>query len=457
MAAFGAPTSPSPISWRNLAAAPFAACLALAAGIWIARDPAVTGGVLVSFPVFAGAGWWLAGQGLEDAEDRRTARRIFALALALRIPALFFVHASVDPNVLAPDQIQYDKYSMLLLDYWEGRAAFPSLLIPAGRTLYFGICASFYWLFGQSPIGPKLLNAAAGSLAAAFLYRIARHLDGSRRAARLAGALAALMPSLILWSVLQIRDALALLGLTLLFEAYTRFQKRPALGQALAAIFALWLVVELRDYLIYPLGAALLGGFLAGSGRRMEGRRALAAIALFALAVIGAGLSGYSQTFLQDMSLERLEQQRESLAYGGSAFGMEADISSPTGALAHLPLGLVYFLLGPFPWQIGSIRLVMALPEMLLWYALLPFVATGAASLWRRQGLRLFALAGFLASTTLMYSLVEGNLGTAFRHRAQLLVIFLLFAGEGLSEFLERRAKRHKGAWAAPPAAEETA
>lgn len=431
-----------------------AAGLASATGIWIANDTAVTGGVFVSLPLFAGAGWWLAGLTLEEEEDRRAARRVFLLALALRLPALFFLHASVDPNVLAPDQVQYDKYSMLLLDYWQGKSAFPSMLIPAQRSLYFSICASFYWLFGQSPIGPKLLNAAAGSLAAALLYRMARHLGGSRRAALLSGVLAAAMPSLILWSVLQLRDALALLGLAALFEAYTRFQERPAPGPALAGALSLWLVLELRDYLVYPLGAALAGGALVGRARQLEGRRALAAVTLFVLAMIGAGLLGYSETFLQDLSLEKLQQHHEGLAFGGSAFGIESNISSPTGALAHLPLGLVYFLLAPFPWQLGSIRQALAVPEMFLWYALLPFVGLGAASLWRRQGMRLLAVAGFLVSTTVMYSLVEGNEGTAFRHRAQVLIFFLLLAGEGLAQFVARRARHREAARAAPGAAE---
>jgi hypothetical protein len=34
---------------------------------------------------------------------------------------------------------------------------------------------------------------------------------------------------------------------------------------------------------------------------------------------------------------------------------------------------------------------------------------------------------------TLAYALVESNLGTAYRHRAQVLMIYLIFAGLGLA------------------------
>jgi hypothetical protein len=52
------------------------------------------------------------------------------------------------------------------------------------------------------------------------------------------------------------------------------------------------------------------------------------------------------------------------------------------------------------------------------------------------------------AGLTVGYSLGEGNAGTAYRHRAQLLCFFLIFAGVGLEARREARLNRDSPAFA---------
>ena len=56
----------------------------------------------------------------------------------------------------------------------------------------------------------------------------------------------------------------------------------------------------------------------------------------------------------------------------------------------------------------------------------------------RRRFAAAAPLAFFAGLATLSYALVEGNLGTAYRHRAQVLILFLIFAAVGL---VRRRAR----------------
>jgi hypothetical protein len=120
------------------------------------------------------------------------------------------------------------------------------------------------------------------------------------------------------------------------------------------------------------------------------------------------------------------------MAEGDSAYAGDAEISSPMKAIGFLPIGLFYFLFAPAPWQIFNLRQALTFPEMIGWYLLLPAVVRGA-----RHGLRVrfpaaVALLGPGVVLSVSYALVRSNLGTAYRHRAQVLVIYLIFAAIGL-------------------------
>jgi hypothetical protein len=94
-------------------------------------------------------------------------------------------------------------------------------------------------------------------------------------------------------------------------------------------------------------------------------------------------------------------------------------------------VGFSYLLFAPFPWALDSALQRAAAPETFLWYPLFVLALLGA---WRavRRGrhLTLIPVSVLLVVTT-SYALVEGNFGTAYRHRAQIMPLFFLFVGVG--------------------------
>jgi hypothetical protein len=82
--------------------------------------------------------------------------------------------------------------------------------------------------------------------------------------------------------------------------------------------------------------------------------------------------------------------------------------------------------------MVGSIRQLLAVPETLFFYWLIPWMIRGIHRLIReRLGAALPALL-ITAGLTFGYALGEGNAGTAYRHRAQILSFLLIFAAVGL-------------------------
>jgi hypothetical protein len=107
--------------------------------------------------------------------------------------------------------------------------------------------------------------------------------------------------------------------------------------------------------------------------------------------------------------------------------------------LAFLPSGLLFFFLGPFPWNSGSVLQQLATPEMLIYYVLLPFMAIGLRRAIGRHASQVIPLLTFSAIVAVSYSLTLTNFGTLFRFRDQLLLVMLCFAGIGLRGHTHRQ------------------
>jgi hypothetical protein len=116
----------------------------------------------------------------------------------------------------------------------------------------------------------------------------------------------------------------------------------------------------------------------------------------------------------------------------------DVDVSTTEGALTAIPIGTLYLLFAPFPWQLASLRQSLPLPEMIVWWLCFPFVILG---FWYGLKHRLSEVAPILIFTTMLtlaYSLVQGNVGTAYRQRSQLLVFYFIFLAVGAVIMKER-------------------
>jgi Ca2+/Na+ antiporter len=105
-------------------------------------------------------------------------------------------------------------------------------------------------------------------------------------------------------------------------------------------------------------------------------------------------------------------------------------------------LGFTYLLLAPFPWQLASARQMITLPEMVIWWTSLPLLVVG---LWFAIKHRLREVAPILIFTTLLtlsYSILMGNVGTAYRQRAQLLIFYFIFVAIGFVLVKEKREEK---------------
>jgi hypothetical protein len=393
------------------------------------------------------------------------ATRLFLGAYVLRVLIVLPTHyiaAFRDGN----GALYSDDYTNDLVGEWlvrigrgEGISIFPGHQHLLDGVYPYMLMAT-YAVFGYAPLLPKLFNSALAALCAVLVFEMARRIF-RLPAALLAAVGAALLPSLVVWSVASLKETLvlfaALLGLRVVQFLSTVPSRSNRIADALVFMLAvLTLLLDLR----WTTTAILLGLLAAVYvARRLErpGSRPLqlGLIALAGVVILSGGLlvvrgrtsTRPLNTIFEDVALQIRHRRAQEAASARSQLRSASDVYSATGSalpaseaasdaepftvMGDVLEPLAYGLLAPAPWQAETKTELAASGEMLVWYVLL--VASFFA--WRaepRQRLFVVCLAGYGIANWLVLATTEGNLGNLLRHRLLLDPTLLILGGAGL-------------------------
>jgi hypothetical protein len=124
------------------------------------------------------------------------------------------------------------------------------------------------------------------------------------------------------------------------------------------------------------------------------------------------------------------------------AYPQEDDSSSFGASLAanarHLPVGLTYTLLAPFPWTARTISDLATIPEVLLWYVCLVLALIGLVRLLRARDLRYAHGTAAVCGLAIVFALIQSNVGTLLRSRDMLILPSLVLTGVGCDYVFQR-------------------
>ena len=399
-------------------------------------------------PVAAIAAWMIT----QFKTDERFLLRLFASALLVRILVGTLINVFQWQTFFGGDALTYDYFGYALLKIWEGNKNYEIAVDAFSRggaasgwgMLY--LVASVYKVVGQNMLAVQYLNSVLGAATAPLAYMISLEIFPHKRVARICALLSGFFPSLVLWSSQGLKDGPIVFLLVLSMLATLKLGNRFSAKYLSALAFSLCCLITLRFYVFYIAVLAITVAFILGR-RRLTAQtfaRQLLIMIVIGVALAYFGVSRYAhQQFDAYGSVRQLQLMRlDSSRRAGSGFAEDVDLSSPEGAISALPLGLSYLILAPFPWQLASVRQAITLPEMIIWWASLPLLVLG---LWFAIKYRLREVAPiiiFMTLLTLTYSILQGNVGTAYRQRAQLLVFYFVFVAIGYVLLKERREER---------------
>src|ERR1044072_5808723 len=379
--------------------------------------------------------------------------QVFAAAVLIRAAIGSLIYYFRLQEFFGGDAFTYDWRGTMYVQYWRGNMGYayysqvigPSVYRNWGMDYLVGI---IYMVLGRNMLAVQFFNAVVGAATAPVIFLCSRQIFQNMRVAKIATLFVAFFPSLVLWSSQGLKDGPIVFLLALTMLATLKLGERLSMKYVTVLIFALYGLLCFRFYIFYMTAAAVCGAFVIG--RRPQTTRSL--IRQFAVVlVVGVGLTylGVLRTggnqFDTFGDLDMVQRSRADLVRSANTgFGSDVDVSTASGAISAVPLGLTYLLLAPFPWQLASVRQSITLPEMIIWWVSFPLLLIGIWFTLKHRLRQALPILLFTTMLTLAYSIFQGNVGTAYRQRSQILVFYFIFVAVGAVLFKERHEEKQR-------------
>lgn len=401
--------------------------------------------VLAIIAVLFVSGLWLTvltGRGLGE---KQFEVGLFTSAFALRMAAVMTIYTFGFVSVLGDEDSMLWLFGTMLTERWEG-LSLGNIMADAwdymkerehrGYFVFLGLV--FHALGFTSRIVAASMSAWIGAMTVVLTYRLTTVLFGARPA-RIAGGLACIMPSLIIWSSQTVKEPFVVYFELLVLYLAIRLRERFTLGAVLAICLSVLALATLRFYAAY----IVVGGVAVGLAVNRGARGRIAMLLVAAVLVPVASYSGFagrhSDVYEKYADVDAINYLRHDFSKGptgaGSGIAAVEDVGTADGFAKAYVVGVASIMLAPFPWQFltGSLRMLLTLPDTLLWYylvwkGLIPGIRAALEDVRK-----VFPILVFCVVIGSIYSIMYTNAGLIYRQRTQLLPYLLAFIGLGLT------------------------
>lgn len=418
-------------------ARPLAWALIVAVGVVVAQTTAPVV-LAVVVPMAVGAGLLVVALRVtadgHDADTRQWLGRVTLVAAVAHLGIALVIASSTSlTDTFGGDATTYHEGARGIVDHWVAGGRFPTLIATGKEGFFYGL-AAVYWLLGPFVVAGLALNAAFASVLVPLVADTSRRLFGPATV-RPAALMVAFLPGFLIWTSQLLREAPMLACLAVIANVAVRLTERTRPGLLFVLSLSLTVLFTLRANVALLVAAGVLLGLAAGSRRALSGVAAGgASLGLVAAFVLAAGIGAAGFRLATASGLDDVDLARRDLATSASSgYASEQDVSTRGSAAAFLPVALVNFALGPFPWQAANARQFGGVVEALSLWALLPSLWRG----WRAsravigRARVVLALPATLVACSL--ALLIGNYGTVVRQRLQVTVFLVPFAALGWS------------------------
>lgn len=430
--------------------------LIIIAGIIHFFDPALLIGLV--FCVFLGSLTLLALNYFQHSEDKRVVF-LFLILFILHIAiVLFLYYSSFQPfSSGGGDYVKYDYDARMLADRFKsGNFSLEGAVGFAGRiyvwsNIYPLVISILYYLVMPSMLLGQLFNAWFIALSAVLIYFIVREIGGTAKQGFLTGLATLAYPSMDFYGSLLLKDAvvvfLSILGLLIAIKTVKIFSIR----KFIYFFIVLTALIHFRFYVGYALMFAFIASWFLASNFKLKKRIVYGAIIVFILGfspyVLGQGYYGYNNfknlnsdkiTFYREVAYQPSSQaqtqaepppppqaqtqpvtapQQPEATVVNSTFVVKTGLELPLSYIADIAVTFVYVLMGPFPWQLTPAKYFFVLPEMLLWYFALFFIAKGMIIAVKKRNSTVISLIVFSCLTLGVMAIIMCNFGLITRIR----------------------------------------
>ena len=386
------------------------------------------------------------------AEEKIFLSNVFMIALLLRLALGAVIEVFKLRDVFGPDALTYDGIGQRLTEIWMGYNVpndFFTYVARSPGSSGWGmnyLVGGLYFVFGRSMYIAQSFCAVIGAMTAPLIYICAENIFNNKRVSRLSALFIAIFPSFVIWSAQLMKDGLIIFLLVCAMTAILRLRKKFDYLSIGLLIFALFGIFSLRFYIFYMVAVSVVGSFVIGLSTSMQSivRNSIIILVLGLTMTYLGVIRNANSDFEKYGNLERIQISRADLARSAdSGFGADVDVSTPAGAIAAVPIGFLYLMFAPFPWQVKKISQIMVLPETFVWWMMMPVMLGGLWYTIRHRLRGAIPILLFSLMLTLSYSIFQGNVGMLYRQRTQLQAFLFIFIAVGWTVFKEKRENKY--------------
>lgn len=379
--------------------------------------------------------------------------RLFLIAFVVRFAMSLVLYKFGLINLIKDEDGQAWVLGTLYYNAWHraqlGVLDLPGAMLEAFAVRqrgYYYLLGALYYIVGAGRLPAAALNCWFGSLTIIYAYRIAEFLFDTKIARRV-GLWLCFFPSMILWSSQTIKEPVVIFLEVLGIYCCVRLRRAGfSIMYLVISIICIVLMIPFRFYAAYVTGAAIVISSIIPNAEQGKVKIGPIIGTLLLLAfLVSSGVLATKSASTEGLDIEYIQNYRKNVAVGGSGVHVNVDLHTPGGMGIAVVVGALHLLLAPFPWQLGGgARVLMVFPEQLFWWYLFFWgVIPGLRATIKARFFEVLPILVFLMGFGLLYSVLFGNVGLAYRQRAQLLPGLLIFASVGLEDRRGGRLKHH--------------
>ena len=377
--------------------------------------------------------------------------KIILTALIVRIFFLLIGHYVTPLPDSTADAITFERLASRMSE--EGLSEVLSQFRGPDPRFISWLIALPYSLFGRSILMAKSMSLLFG-IGSVFLgWLVAKKIWNNRTANKVGWALA-LFPSLVLYSVIIMREVYIVFFLLLALYGVIGWVKTDSLKSILLAMTGF-------IFATFFHGGMFVGGivFLSIIGisslKRLfqlliNIRINLKILLFLTLFIVSAGfyLSNkisvpYLGSFETSTNIQILLDKTNIATRGVASWPEWLIISSPIEMIYKAPIRSIYVVFAPFPWDILKLKHLIGMFDAFLYMYLSYLVFKNRKVIWKDPTLKILLL--ILLSYIFVFGIGVGNFGTGIRHRSKFVVIFILLAAPLLKKFILSKDKEKIG------------
>jgi 4-amino-4-deoxy-L-arabinose transferase-like glycosyltransferase len=372
-------------------------------------------------------------------------RWVLLVALVARVgAALFNFYIAPLPDSTA-DAERFERIAWL----WAQDGFGEALGGYTGPHSYFisWLLSLLYSVAGRSLLLAQSVSVLFGMGGVFLTWRLALELWGERAAIK-AAWVAALFPTLILYSALTMREAYVVFFLLLGLLGVARWARGKGTRAVLTALFGFVMAGFFHGAMFVAVGAFLLVLAMHHARRKYQSLRqwrlSLVSMAVL-LALLGTGTwyitSGHSVpklgSFSQLTDVDRLANRLPRYSKDTASYPDWVVPGSPAEVFWKAPARVAYFLFSPFPWDVRYPRHLIGFADGLLYMVLAVLLWRNRKAVWADPAARAVFLV--LVPLILVFGVAVGNFGTGLRHRSKMVAGLIVLAAPMLPYVLLRR------------------